>query len=84
MAIKIESVLQKRAGKLSGVWFDLQLVGGVFEKIANLLPFVHAVNLAREGLQQSFATGSFFVLLGYAIAVTLGGIGLFLRQMKKK
>ena len=30
---------------LSGVWFDLDLVGGAFRKIAYALPFVHAVEL---------------------------------------
>ena len=35
---------------LSGAWFDLNLVGGAFEKIANLLPFVHAVEIGRAVL----------------------------------
>ena len=28
---------------LSGIWFDLDLVGGAFKKVAELLPFCHAV-----------------------------------------
>ena len=32
---------------LSGIWFDVSLVGGVFEKIANALPFIHAVRAAQ-------------------------------------
>ena len=35
---------------LSGVWFDLELVGGAVKKIAYLLPFVHAVELERAVL----------------------------------
>ena len=35
---------------LSGVWFDFELVGGAFKKIAFLLPFVHAVELERDVL----------------------------------
>ena len=36
---------------LSGIWFDLALVGGAFKKIAYLLPFVHAVELERAVLK---------------------------------
>lgn len=32
----------------SGIWFDVNLVGKSFGKIANILPFNHAVNLQRE------------------------------------
>ena len=39
---------------LSGVWFDLDLVGGVFGKIANLLPYVHAVELERAMINGNF------------------------------
>lgn len=32
---------------LSDIWFDVSLVGDVFEKIANALPFIHAVKAGR-------------------------------------
>ncbi len=70
---------------LSGVWFDLSLVGGVFEGLANLLPFVYAVEVERALLNGSFS-GIFphlYVLLGYTVIAVLGAILLFLRQMKK-
>ena len=41
------ALLTNLSAWLSGVWFDLELVGGVFRKIANLLPFVHAVEMER-------------------------------------
>ena len=41
------ALLTNLSAWLSGVWFDLELVGGTFEKIANLLPFSHAVELER-------------------------------------
>ena len=40
---------------LSGVWFDLELVGGVFREIAYALPFVHAVELERAVLVGDYA-----------------------------
>ena len=71
---------------LSGVWFDLDLVGGTFKKIAYLLPFVHAVELERAVLAENFA-GIFphiWWILGYAAVSTAAAILLFLRQMKRQ
>ena len=45
------ALLTNLSAWLSGIWFDLDLVGGVFKKIANLLPFIHAVELERAVLQ---------------------------------
>ncbi len=70
---------------LSGTWFDLELVGGTFRKIAYALPFVHAVELERAVLIGNF--GGIFPhlwwVLGYSAVLTLTAILLFLRQMKK-
>jgi ABC-2 type transport system permease protein len=71
---------------LSGIWFDLNLVGGTFKKIAYALPFVHAVDMERAVLAGDFA-GIFphiWWILGYAAVVFILAILLFLRQMKKQ
>ena len=71
---------------LSGIWFDLELVGGAFQKIANLLPFVHAVEMERAVLQGDYA-GVFphiWWVIGYAAAVTAIAVFAFLRQMKRQ
>lgn len=71
---------------LSGVWFDISLVGGVFEKLANLLPFVHAVELQRAVISGNL-DGTFFhlaVVLAYAAAMTVLAVVAFLKQMKKQ
>ena len=39
---------------LSGIWFDLELVGGIFKQIAYALPFVHAVEMERLSLRGIF------------------------------
>lgn len=71
---------------LSGTWFDLKLVGGVFEKIAYALPFVHAVEMERAVLAGNF--GEIFPhlwwVLGYALLSLFAAVLLFLRQMKKQ
>ena len=71
---------------LSGVWFDLSLVGGAFEKIAYALPFVHAVELERGALNMDAAAVARHIwwVLGYAVAVILLAVLLFLRQMKRR
>ena len=39
------ALLTNLSAWLSGIWFDLELVGGAFKKNAYSLPFVHAVEL---------------------------------------
>ena len=71
---------------LSGVWFDLNLVGGTFEKIANLLPFLHAAELEKALFNGNFEAASSHLLpvLLYCTGTTAAAIFLFLRQMKKQ
>ena len=71
---------------LSGTWFDLNLVGGAFQKIAYALPFVHAVELERAVLAGDFA-GIFphlWWVMGYAALILAAAVWMFLRQMKKQ
>lgn len=71
---------------LSGIWFDLDLVGGAFREIAYAMPFVHAVELERAVLTENMAAifPHLWWVLGYAAAVLVLAILLFLRQMKKQ
>ena len=71
---------------LSGIWFDLDIVGGTFQKIAHVLPFVHAVDLQRAVLAGNFGEilPHLLWVLGYAIILMAAAIFLFLRQMKKQ
>ena len=71
---------------LSGTWFDLELVGGAFKRIAYALPFVHAVELDRAALAGDWAGLSphLWWVLAYAAAALAAAVLLFLRQMKKQ
>lgn len=71
---------------LSGTWFDLELVGGVFKKVAYALPFVRAVEMERALLEGSFVDifPHLWWVIGYAIVALGIAISLFLRQMKKQ
>lgn len=80
------ALLTNLSAWLSGVWFDLDLVGGVFRKIADALPFVHAVELGRALLSGNPA-GIFphlWWVLGYTVFTFAAAIWLFLRQMKRQ
>lgn len=80
------ALLTNLSAWLSGVWFDLDLVGGAFKKISYALPFVHAVDMERAVLAGDFA-GVFphiWWVFGYAAILLILAILLFLRQMKKQ
>ncbi|MBR3779109.1 MAG: ABC transporter permease [Clostridia bacterium] len=80
------ALLTNLSAWLSGVWFDLNLVGGAFKKVAYLLPFVHAVDMERALLAGDFS-GIFphlWWVLGYAVALLVLAVWLFLRQMKRQ
>ena len=79
------ALLTNLSAWLSGIWFDLELVGGVFVKAANCLPFVHAVKL-----EQAAACGRFGEALPhllwvtvYALLLLIAAVTVFLGKMKK-
>ena len=80
------ALLTNLSAWLSGTWFDLELVGGVFQKIAYALPFVHAVQMERAILAGQFSDifPHIWWILGYAAASLAIAVLLFLRQMKKQ
>jgi len=79
------ALLTNLSAWLSGTWFDLELVGGGFKKIAYALPFVHAVEMERAVLDGNFAgvVPHLWWVFGYAAIALVLAVVLFLRQMKK-
>ena len=80
------ALLTNLSAWLSGVWFDLKLVGGLFEKIADALPFVHAVEMERALFAGDFRTAGSHILpiVAYSVLVTMAAVFSFLGQMKKQ
>ena len=80
------ALLTNLSAWLSGIWFDLELLGGAFYKIAYALPFVHAVELERAVIAGNFADilPHLCWVLGYAVALLAAAVFMFLRQMKKQ
>ena len=71
---------------LSGVWFDLNLVGGAFKSIAYALPFVHAVEMERAVLAGNYGQiwPHLLWVLGYGVVTLVAAVLLFLRQMRRQ
>ena len=80
------ALLTNLSGWLSGVWFDLALVGGAFEKIANALPFLHGVELEKALLAGDFTAAAPHILpiLLYSAAITVAAVLCFLGQIKQQ
>ena len=80
------ALLTNLSAWLSGVWFDLELVGGVFEKVANALPFMHAAELERALFAGDYERAAAHILpvALYSILITAAAVFCFLRQMKKQ
>ena len=80
------ALLTNLSAWLSGVWFDLSLVGGFFEKLAYALPFVHAVELEKALFRGELALAATHLPLiaAYSVGITAIAILCFLGQMKKQ
>ncbi len=80
------ALLTNLSAWLSGVWFDLKLVGGFFEKLAHALPFVHAAEMEKALFNGNFELAATHILpiLLYSVLITVVAVLCFLGQMKKQ
>lgn len=80
------ALLTNLSAWLSGVWFDLKLVGGFFEKTAYTLPFVHAVEMEKALFTGNsyLAAEHIFPIVLYCVIFTALAVFCFLRQMKNQ
>ena len=80
------ALLTNLSAWLSGVWFDLELVGGWFEKLAHILPFVHAVKLEKALFNGNFdmINSHLCIVILYSLVVVGIAVVCFSYQMKKQ
>ena len=80
------ALLTNLSAWLSGVWLDLNLIGGLFETIAYALPFAHAAEMEKALFHGNFTLAATHLLpvLLYSILITAAAIFCFLNQMKKQ
>ena len=77
------ALLTNLSAWLSGTWFDLDLVGGAFKKIAYALPFAHAVDAGRAAMSGEFAAIMMHLwwVIGYAVVALVAAVLVFRKKM---
>ncbi|MPN25542.1 hypothetical protein SDC9_172954 [bioreactor metagenome] len=77
------ALLTNLSAWLSGTWFDLDLVGGAFKKIAYALPFAHAVDAGRAAMSGDFSAimPHLWWVIGYAIVALVAAVLVFRKKM---
>lgn len=80
----IASILVQVAALSSGMWFDLELIGGAFQTVCRALPFARALELMQGALRGSFSGGEANLAwtLGYTAVLGTAAVLLFRRSMK--
>ena len=77
------ALLTNVAGWLSGVFIPIDLIGGAFKKITNILPFYHSVEAIKSTLSGNFghAFSHLAVVMSYTIVIFVLAIIVFQRKM---
>ena len=80
------ALLTNLSAWLSGIWFDLELVGSFFEKSAEALPFLHAAQAEKALFCGSYeaAFSHIPLILVYSVSATACAVLCFIRQMKRE
>ena len=69
----------------SNIWFDSSMVGGVYEKIADVLPFSHAVGAARAAASGNFSAifPDLWWVIAYAAVMFAAAVTAFAMKLRK-
>ena len=78
------ALLTNLSAWFSNIWFDTSMVGGVFETVADILPFSHAVAAARAAAAGNYAAifPDLWWVIGYAAALTFAAVAVFSSKLK--
>lgn len=68
---------------LSGVWFDLDLVGEGFARVARGLPFANIVDAARGALAGRIEIAPMLMVIGYAAVLSILAVWIFKARMRR-
>lgn len=78
------SIIISVTGMVGGIWMDIDGLGGIIKKVANVLPFYHGVSLAklpfRENMEQLWEHLIWTVACGLVVYV----LAVIVFQMKMK
>lgn len=79
------ALLTNLSAWFSNIWFDTSMVGGAFAKVADCLPFSHAVAAARAAVAGDYAAifPDLWWVIGYAVVLLVAAISVFAFKLKK-
>ena len=79
------ALLTNLSAWFSNIWFDTAMVGGIFETIANILPFSHAVKAAQSAVAGDFGAilPELWWVIAYAVVLTVAAVAVFSAKLKK-
>ncbi len=78
------AILTNVTAWLSGIWFSVDMVGGMYAKIAKVLPFYHAVEAGRAAVIADAAMWDHLIWVsGWAVALTVAAVLVFLLKMRE-
>ena len=77
------ALLTNVAGWLSGVFIPIDLIGGTFKTVTNILPFYHIVEVIRAALSGSFDNilPHLLIVIGYIAVIFALAIIIFQQKM---
>ena len=79
------ALLTNLSAWLSGIWFDIDMIGGIFAKISYCLPFIYAVELQRSIIAGSYKNVLLYlaVIFAYTVAIAISASYVFIRKMRE-
>ena len=79
------SAVVQVAAMLSGMWFDLDMIGGGFSTFCHVLPFAHVYDIVRYTLAGDWANVwlPFVVAFAYSVVLTVVAVIVFEKRAKK-
>ena len=80
----IGSIMINGAAWLSGTWFPVESMGGVFRTVCERLPFVHAVDAVKAAVAGTYETilPDLLWVLGYSAVLFAAAVALFRKKMR--
>ncbi len=81
----VSSIIIQVVDFTSGMWFSLDLIGGVFKVISYILPFSHSVDLVKNIVSGNYNNilVSFLVVAAYTLIMVILSIVIFKKKMKQ-
>lgn len=72
------------SGWFAGIWFPLDLIGGGFQAVAEILPFYHAAQAVAAAVAGDYGKGCAhgLVVMGYVVVVFAAAVFVFKREVE--